>query len=356
MANFRVKGKPWEVNGAVNVEDCTTAQEVMTKAKLDFQVSKCEMVAEMPMRNFSDEELDRINEDVRKGYAFIKGNKLYRTAPNCFTTYRTDYNIPLGAVKSKYTVVQNNVAFNFFDDAIGKDKAIWQTAGAWGNGERIFVSAKLPNNILVKGDPVDTYLVFTNSHNGSSGVKILFTPIRVVCQNTLNAAICGAQNYVTFRHTRQVHNKIAIAQEILGISKQYTEHTQKCYNHLHSIKMSDTDVQEYLCKQFMTEEELNKLFQYGGSYKGIVSRNWSAISAAEISMRKANQISDTWEYYHVGPGQAEIAGTAWGAMNAISGYFSNVDTSTEGLKLMDSILYGDKARKIQNATEVALNF
>lgn len=352
MAKFGVKGEPWRMKGATNVEDCKTSEEVMIKAGLNFQVSKCEIVAQMPVRDFSDAELDRINEDIRKGNAFLKDNKMYRVCPNNYTTYRTDYNIPLGSVKNKYTIVQNKDAFNFFDDAIGKDKAIWQTAGAWGNGERVFVSAKLPENILVKGDPVDTYLVFTNSHDGSSGVKILFTPIRVICRNTLNAAIRSAKNFVTFRHTNQVHNKIALAQEVLGISKIYAQDTQEVYNELANIKMNDDQVIEYLCRQFLSEEEANAVIQNGHTFKQIVDRRWITIEAAEISMRKANQISDTWEYYHTGPGQAQIAGTAWGAANAISGYFSNVDTSVADIKRLDSLLYGDKSKKIASAFDV----
>lgn len=352
MAKFSVKGEPWRMKGATNVEDCKTSEEVMIKAGLNFQVSKCEMVAQMPVRDFSDAELDRINEDIRKGNAFLKDNKMYRVCPNSYTTYRTDYNIPLGSVKNKYTIVQNKDAFNFFDDAIGKDKAIWQTAGAWGNGERVFVSAKLPENILVKGDPVDTYLVFTNSHDGSSGVKILFTPIRVICRNTLNAAIRSAKNFVTFRHTNQVHNKIALAQEVLGISKIYAQDTQEVYNELANIKMNDDQVIEYLCRQFLSEEEANAVIQNGHTFKQIVDRCWITIEAAEISMRKANQISNTWEYYHTGPGQAQIAGTAWGAANAISGYFSNVDTSVADIKRLDSLLYGDKSKKIASAFDV----
>lgn len=349
MSRFSIKGEPWKVPGSVDVSDCTTVKEVMVKAHLDFKVDKCEMVAQMPVRNFSDEEFDRINKDVKDGKCFIKDNKIYRVAPNNYSTYRTDYNIPLGSVKNKYTIVQNIDAFNFFDDAIGKNKAIWQNAGAWGNGERIFVSAKLPDNILVKGDPVDTYLVFTNSHDGSSGVKILFTPIRILCKNTLNAAIRMSTNYVTFRHTNKVHNKIALAQEVLGISKIYAKETGEIYESLAGIKMNDDQVINYLCRQYLTEQEATAVIQNGHTFKQIVDRYWMAIEGADISMRKANQISDTWAYYNEGPGQQAIAGTAWGAANAISGYFSNVDTSVTGVKRLDSLLYGDKTKKIQSA-------
>lgn len=345
---FGIKGKPWEGVGAVNVEDCKTAREVITKSKLNFTVAKCEVVAKMPIQDFSDEALDRFGES--KDGALVHGNNIYREVPNSFATYRTDYNIPLGNVKSKYTVVQNLDAFNFFDKAIGKDKAIWQTAGAFGNGERIFVSAKLPDNILVNGsDPIETYLVFTNAHDGSSGVKILFTPIRVICQNTLNAAIRGASNIVTFRHTQSVHQKLDIANEILGISHRMAENFRLECERLSVVKMSDKGVMKYICQQYMTEQELLKATQLKIDYNMIIGRNWMAVKDLGLSSRKLNMITDTWEYYHTGPGQKQYLGTAWGAANAVSGYLSNVDTSVSDNKRFDSLVYGDKSKKIQKA-------
>lgn len=136
---YVAKGKPWNFQGAKNVEDCNTSREVMKKAGLDWTVAKCELVAKMPTHDIYAKEKD----------SFIMGNSMYKTCPNAFATYRTDYNIPLGIVKERYTPVQNIEAFKFFDTAIGKNSAIWQTAGYFGNGERIFVSAKLPKNILV---------------------------------------------------------------------------------------------------------------------------------------------------------------------------------------------------------------
>jgi len=343
---FSVKGKPWETKGAVNVQHCKTSREVMFTAGLNFEVAKCEVVAKMPIVNDSDEFLDNIKE----GNGFIKGKDIYREVPNSFATYRTDYNIPLGNVKSKYTVVQNLDAFAFFDKAIGPNKAIWQTAGAFGNGERIFVSAKLPDNILVKGkDPIETYLVFTNTHDGSSGVKILFTPIRVVCQNTLNAAIRGANNIVTFRHTQSVHSKIDKADEVLGISHKFAEIFKQECEKLSVVRITDKGVMKYICQQYLTEEEDNRRAQMNIDYNMIIGRQWMAVEALKLSSRKLNMISDTWEYYHTGPGQAEYMGTAWGAANAVSGYLSNVDTAVDGMKRFDSLVYGDKARKIQKA-------
>lgn len=351
--SYQIKGKPWAYSGAIDVSQCKTSEEVMIKAGLDWSVSKCPLVGKMPI-NFGsdfDSDLDKLNEIKDEG-GFIHGKDIYRLCDNAFATYRTDHNIPLGVVKSKYTPVQNKEAFTFFDDAIGKNKAIWQTAGFFGNGERIFVSAKLPSNILVKGDPVENYLVFTNSHDGSSGVKILFTPLRVVCQNTLNAAIKGASNYVTYRHTANVHNKISVAQEILGITSVMSSKTAEYYNYLSTLKCTDDDVVNFICNNVLSQGEAEALRLTGHTYKELIYRSFSAVQDAKISTRKLNVINDTWNYYQSGIGQKEIRGTMWGAVNAVSGYYSNVDNA-KGIRRMDSILYGDKSRKIETAFNMA---
>lgn len=350
--SYIAKGKPWDYQGAVDVSDCTTSSEAMQKANLAFKVEKCELVAKMPIKfNNADEEIDAAL-NLQKHGGHIYGKDAYAPCENAYATYRTDFNIPLGIVKNKFTPVQNTEAFAFFDNAIGKNRAIWQTAGFFGNGERIFVSAKLPDNILVNGDPVENYLVFTNNHDGNGGVKILFTPIRVVCQNSLNAAIRGANNYISFRHTNNVHSKINVAQEILGISQVKTKELNEYYNFLSTIKMTDDEVMEYITQTVLTDDERMLLHNTGHTNKELFYRSYSAVQDAKISTRKLNVICDTWDYYQGGIGQKEIAGTAWGAANAVSGYYSNVDNSI-GIKRMDSILYGDKSRKIETAFSMA---
>lgn len=335
--SYAVKGAPFRYRGAINVEECKTAADVMSAAGLDWQVSKCELVAKMPIH---------INKPKNEGFIF--GSNNYVDCPNAYATYRTDYNIPLGIVKERYTPVQNIDAFAFFDGAIGKDKAIWQTAGFFGNGERIFVSAKLPKNILVDGDPVENYLVFTTSHDGSSGVKILFTPIRVVCQNTLNAAIRTSSNFVSFRHTKSVHQKIDVAAEILGICDNQIQFLNEQYNFMKKIQMNDNQAQEIFANVILTEDEQSQIKQTGHTIGQIVTRDWRAIQDSQISMKKVNTIAEMNNYYFSGAGQREILGTAWGVYGAITGYYSNVDNS-EGTKRMDSLLYGDKSRKIELA-------
>lgn len=335
--SYVVKGAPFRYRGAVNIENCKTAAEVMSVAGLDWNVAKCELVAKMPLHQNKAED-----------NGFVFGSNNYVDCPNAFATYRTDHNIPLGIVKERYTPVQNVEAFTFFDGAIGKDKAIWQTAGFFGMGERIFVSAKLPKNILVNGDPVENYLVFTTSHDGSSGVKILFTPIRVICQNTLNAAIRTSSNFVSFRHTKSVYQKIDVAAEILGICDSQIQFLNEQYNFMKKIQMNDTQAQEIFANVILTEDEQFRIKETGHTIGQIVTRDWRAIQDSQISMKKVNTIAEMNNYYFSGVGQREILGTAWGVYGAVTGYYANVDNS-EGTKRMDSLLYGDKSRKIELA-------
>lgn len=338
---YKVKGKPWEYSGAVKVENCKTAADVMSAANLDFEVAKCELIAKMPTNSIAEHE----------GFVFNGDN--YVKCPNAYATYRTDYNIPLGIVKERYTPVQNIEAFSFFDDCIGKDRAIWQTAGFFGNGERIFVSAKLPNDILVNGDPVENYLVFTNSHDGSTGVKILFTPIRVVCQNTLNAAIKTSTNFVSFRHTSSVHDNINVAKEILGICKEKVQFVKEQFNFLANKHISDENAMKLFGDVILTDKEKSDIIATGHNIQQIITRNYDAIYDANISMKKVNTLSEMNNYYYVGAGQREVLGTAWGVLNAVSGYYSNVDNADK-TKRMDTLLYGDRSNKIANATNLLM--
>lgn len=340
--SYMVKGAPFRYGGAINVESCKTAEEVMFTAGLDWEVAKCEIVAKIPIQDIPDEN-----------NGFIHGSNNYVECPNAFATYRTDHNIPLGLVKERYTPVQNSEAFSFFNNAIGKNKAIWQTAGFFGRGERIFVSAKLPKNILVNGDPIENYLIFTTSHDGSSGVKILFSPIRVVCQNTLNAAIKSSSNYVSFRHTKAVHKNIDVADEILGICNQQIIMLQNSFEQMVNIKMNDDSAQNIFANVILTDDEIFRINQTGHTVNQIILRDWRAIEDSQISMKKVNTLSEINNYYFSGIGQKAFVGTGYGVYNAINGYYSNIDNST-GIKRMDSLLYGDKSRKIELAGNLIL--
>jgi phage/plasmid-like protein (TIGR03299 family) len=151
-------------------------------------------------------------------------------------TYIEDNNHTLSVVGSGYGVVQNSKAFEFIDLMTsgtlgGEQTPMIETAGILDDGARLYVTAKMPNKFFIDGDDdegIDDYIVFTNTHDGSGAVMALFTPIRVICQNTLNAAIRGAVNKVSFKHTARVGERLEFTKEEIPelIKYMYTNHTR----------------------------------------------------------------------------------------------------------------------------------
>jgi phage/plasmid-like protein (TIGR03299 family) len=162
-----VEPSPWHKSG-VALESPATAREALEASGLDFTVVK------KPLKDV-----------VKSDYIADMSHR--------WATVRTDTGELLSIVDESYEPVQNRDAFSFFDDLVGSDEAIYETAGSVGKGERIWILAKLPGYIRVRGkDIVSKYLLLSNSHDGSSLVQMKVIPIRAVCNNTLTAALKGA--------------------------------------------------------------------------------------------------------------------------------------------------------------------
>lgn len=333
MSRYTVNGAPWAIGK--DVSDCKSSAEVMHKAGLDFIVDKCELMAKMP---FGIKRNNIVNELAGE---FAKDGKIYRELVGHYATYRADTSEPLGLVKAKYEIVQNIDAFNFFDDAIGEGKACWDKAGILNNGRKIYLSAKLPIETKVGNDSIDNYLVFSNSHDGTSSVNIMFTPIRVICTNMLNAGLKSADAYIRIRHTEKVKQKLQRGSEILRIACKHADTVQEYYNSLLKVKMSDKEVMQYLANLQLTDKEKELLLDYDkeNGYKKLILKDYRTMEVTGVSQRKANQIASMFEYYCDGIGQKHIAGTAWGAYNAVTGFYCNV-ANLEGEKRVESLLYG----------------
>src|SRR6185369_10466134 len=115
----------------------------------------------------------------------------------------------LGIVSRRYQPLQNIEAFQFFDPIVGQNKAYFETAGALGEGERIWVMAKMPGAMqIVPGDDCLKYLLLSNAHSGDGSVIVKFTSVRVVCQNTLVLAMKDGQKAYRVRHTKQMQFKL----------------------------------------------------------------------------------------------------------------------------------------------------
>lgn len=351
MSRYTVNGAPWAIGK--DVSDCKSSAEVMHKASLDFIVDKCDLMARMP---FGVKRNNIVNEIAGE---FSKDGHIFRELVGFYATYRADTAVPLGLVKDKYQVVQNSEAFKFFDDAIGEGMARWDRAGILGDGRKIYLSAKLPIETRVGDDLIDNYLVFSNSHDGTSSVNIMFTPIRVICTNMLNSGLKSADAYIRIRHTESAKQKLQRGAEILRIACKHATTVQEYYNSLLKVKMSDREVMEYLANLQLTEKERELLLDYDNQngYQKLILRDYRTMEVTGISQRKANMIANMFDYYCDGIGQKHVAGTAWGAYNAVTGFYCNV-ANLEGEKRVESLLYGganSNMLKALNSANLILN-
>ena len=161
--------------------------------------------------------------------------------------------VALGMVRSGYEPLQNADAFKFFEPFIDGNYARFHTAGALGDGERVWVMVRLNEQLVIgKGDVVDRYLLLSNSHDGSGSVSIRSTPIRVVCQNTLNFAMKGGSGAISVRHTRNItwHLAAAQAKELKRIIEKAFKQAKTLFGRmaLKSLTAECTDeILELLC-------------------------------------------------------------------------------------------------------------
>lgn len=187
---FSVRETPWHGLGRI-IMDAPASREALELAGLDWQVE---------------------SRNIYSGTgAMIPG---YRA------NVRSTDDAVLGVVSDRYRIVQNEEAFQFTDDLLGEG-VTYETAGSLQGGKKVWMLARLPRKYLIAGDQVVPYLVIFNSHDGSSGVKVAMTPIRVVCQNTLNLALNTAKRSWTARHTENVLLRVQDARETLQLASNY---------------------------------------------------------------------------------------------------------------------------------------
>lgn len=275
--NVMVVGQPaWHGMGQV-LENPATAAEAIEAAGLDYEVVKRPLVYGID------------------GHQYTMDGK--------FATVRTDTNEPLGVVGSHYQVLQNRDAFGFFDPIVDEDEAVYHTAGVLGKGERMWILAKLPEYIRVgKDDLIEQYALLYNSHDGGEAVTACITPIRVVCNNTLTAALRGARNVVKVRHTVNMQDGLAQAHELLGITKRYTEALQDAFTAMTRVKMSDMDAQAFLDGLYPQDPE-KEVWTLGQKIKDGIMTSFYTSPGSEFE---------------------ESKGTLYGLYNGLTHYFDHV--------------------------------
>ena len=200
--SFASKKEPaW--HGLGKVVDAMTSKEAIILGGLNFEVSKRPLFIQSNLISF-----EQAKEHSIVSRNIINDNTIFYSKlvgiEDKFATVRDDLNLPLGIVGSRYEIIQNQEAFDFFDSIVGEKYADYETVGCLNGGGTIFITAKLKEEMIINKDNIDKYLLLTMSHDGTSSIQVMFTPIRVVCNNTLTLAL-GGKNRVTIRHTKSAY-------------------------------------------------------------------------------------------------------------------------------------------------------
>lgn len=230
-----VREVPWHGLGTV-VEDKMTAVEALAAAGLDWRVNK------VPY--------------------FTEGGApdVYEIDDQHFAVKRTTDHKIIGAVGGDYHVLQNHEAFDFMDDLVDSGEAKYETAGSLRGGKWIFLTMKMPEHVLIAGeDAVDMHLVLLNSHDGSKAITGMVTPVRVVCMNTLNAALAGTKRKWSVRHLSTLQGKLMEARKQLELTFEYANAFRESMDILSQQKFTDSDYEQLVTKMKTTEKTASGL-------------------------------------------------------------------------------------------------
>mgnify|MGYP003530900036 FL=1 len=306
--SFAAHGEPaWHGLGQI-VTNAMTAQQAISLANLDYEVGKANIQyyddAGMPV------QIDGV-----------------------YSNYRKDNGVFLGLVKSRYEIVQNIDAFGFFDSIVDSGEAIYETAGALGNGERIFIMAKLPDDFEIGGEKIKKYILLSNSHDGSSSVIAGMTNIRVVCNNTLQAALRGLSNKVGIGHLSGAKDKLKEAYKVMGIASKYNLEVQEIFNRMTDVKMSEGQYREFF--ESVLKPEYKEVDETKQDEKAISTRLKNMVDATtQFALTHDTQTTDA------------ANGTLWGAYNAVSGYYNYIKTFDSAEAKFNSQFFGTANTKM----------
>ncbi|MBM4033053.1 MAG: DUF932 domain-containing protein [Planctomycetes bacterium] len=311
---FYVGDPPWHGLGTPLARPAT-AQQAIRAAKLDWSVKK------VPLFAFEG----RIALDVPGKFAVVRED-LWGT-PDCCV---------LGVVGRDYRPLQNRDAFRFFDPIVGEDAAIYHTAGVLGAGERIWILAKLPSQIRVVGvDISDKYLLLSNSHDGQSAVQMKFTPIRVVCQNTLTMALSTGPT-VRAPHLRNLEERLQEARRLLGIVEQRYAEIEKAFQAMAKVQVDGERLAFYLGLVFPDPKDpLNE--------------------RAMARVKRDRFWSGHFFEHGAGKDVPGVRGTLWAAYNGVTEYIDHRELPRGAPWRLHSVWFGNgyqiKARAFQAAEQ-----
>ncbi len=313
---------PWHGQGN-RVPPNVSSDQMIRAAELDWEVEA------RPARGAKPETNSRGD----KTYSRYEVMRLPRQKKH-------EQEVLLGLVSGRYRPLQNSEAFQFFDPIVDRKSATYETAGALGEGERVWVMAKMPGDIeVVRGDSCQKYLLLANSHTGKASVIVKFTAVRVVCQNTLIMAMEDGQSAFRVRHSKKVNERLDEVSELVAAANNVYKRAAERFKLLAATKIKDKQMlQTYLAALFPKSAPQKK--------DGTHSPKWDHVTAL---FEKSPDLQL--------PG---VKGTLWAAYNAVTRFedYREVKDESESSRL-NRVWFGAgadlKTRALTEATLLATN-
>lgn len=299
---FSVKKTPWHRIGAV-LMDSPQKEEILPLAGLDWEV------LEQPIYYGESRE----------------------AVENFKATVRSSDNSLLGIVGSGYEIVQNQEMVDFFAPFIDSGMVKITTAGSLLNGKKVWMLGEIQTDALeiAKNDFVSAFLLFSHSHNGMFSLRVGFTPIRVVCANTLALAHANKlSKLLRIKHTKSVRIALETVRETINLASQTFEATAEQYRFLASKSVNSQDLEKYVVKILADKDE-----------------------GEELSTRTKNTVENVIKL--VDSEIPEVRGTWWGAYNSVNYHLNHVIGHSDERRL-DSIWFGPRKELNEKSLELAL--
>ncbi len=276
---FSVRQVPWHGLGRI-IQDAPDSIAAIKLAGLDWEVNQ------LPV-SVNGKEVENYKANVRSDNSSI-----------------------LGIVTDRYSIVQNQEAFAFTDSLLADGEVRYETAGSLRDGRQVWMLARMTKQFSILGDKIDPYLCLVNSHDGTGAVRVLMTPVRVVCKNTLNMALGSAQRSWSTSHVGDVPERLS---EAVMTQRGYPEAKRTIWmadQYMSSLDEEANLLADLQVSAAMYSEIMNEILPIAAT-AGVIAKN--------NVLRKRELITQALRADDI----TRFRGTGWAVMNAISDYASH---------------------------------
>lgn len=323
-----------------------TAEEAIKGCRADYNV------VSRPITSLTPEQVQAIHNGE-----LIKINP-FQVEDEFRAITREDTNKILSVASNKYRILQNSKAFEFVDyitsGELGKQATI-DAAGVLMDGKKIFITAKFSESLKIPGsneDMVDMYLVFTNGFDTKSSICCMTTPVRVVCNNTLNAAFNNNTGKISFRHYGDINSRFSLKEENI-------KHAVNCLNILDSYKDSLIKGIEALGNKKITEEQADNIIKYvfcpENSRSKLKAKGFKIENDDDFSMKYRNIVTKVKNALYNGIGQEKLdVNSGLWLFNGVTTAIQNSLNFKSEAKKFESIMNGQLNNRLNETTEMIM--